>query len=296
MYSVELYRRLGGGVDPGWHECGGIRLACDARAHAGAPPPGGLGAHVRAAARADLRRRGAGAVPADGHRQACRARRSCRPTATSIRAADLALAEGARRGGGADLHQYAGDRDRGGRRARRGACRPSAARSSPRSSSTPAGCTRPRSAGWPACGSRSCRSRTSTWSRSRSGNATGEHLPTMRDPDRLIYFREEGGGLVMGGYERAARRGPGDEGAARRDPADFNGRLLEEDWERFEEIAANAPGACRRSRGRSHADQRPGGVHARRRVHPGRDRGPRVLRRRRLLRARARRRRAGSAR
>jgi 4-methylaminobutanoate oxidase (formaldehyde-forming) len=32
----------------------------------------------------------------------------------------------------------------------------------------------------------------------------GEHLPTLRDPDLLIYFREEGGGLVMGGYERAS--------------------------------------------------------------------------------------------
>src|SRR4051812_36582148 len=28
------------------------------------------------------------------------------------------------------------------------------------------------------------------------------HLPTLRDPDNLIYFREEGAGLVMGGYER----------------------------------------------------------------------------------------------
>ena len=32
--------------------------------------------------------------------------------------------------------------------------------------------------------------------------APGEHLPTLRDPDLLIYFREEGAGLVMGGYER----------------------------------------------------------------------------------------------
>src|SRR5581483_10312763 len=29
----------------------------------------------------------------------------------------------------------------------------------------------------------------------------GEHLPTLRDPDLLVYFREEGAGLVMGGYE-----------------------------------------------------------------------------------------------
>ena len=26
-------------------------------------------------------------------------------------------------------------------------------------------------------------------------------LPTLRDPDRLTYFKEEVGGLVMGGYE-----------------------------------------------------------------------------------------------
>ena len=27
------------------------------------------------------------------------------------------------------------------------------------------------------------------------------NLPTLRDPDRLIYYKEEVGGLVMGGYE-----------------------------------------------------------------------------------------------
>jgi 4-methylaminobutanoate oxidase (formaldehyde-forming) len=26
-------------------------------------------------------------------------------------------------------------------------------------------------------------------------------LPTLRDPDRLIYYKEDVGGLVMGGYE-----------------------------------------------------------------------------------------------
>jgi glycine cleavage system aminomethyltransferase T/glycine/D-amino acid oxidase-like deaminating enzyme len=60
-------------------------------------------------------------------------------------------------------------------------------------------------------------------------------LPTMRDPTLLVYFRGESGGLVMGGYER--RPAPwGLEGI----PADFNGRLLEEDWERFEELMTNA--------------------------------------------------------
>ncbi|MCW3000316.1 MAG: glycine cleavage system protein [Solirubrobacterales bacterium] len=70
--------------------------------------------------------------------------------------------------------------------------------------------------------------------------AGGRHLPTMRDPDLLIYFREEGGGLVMGGYERhSAPWALGDDGLDAI-PEDFNGRLLEEDWDRFDEIQANS--------------------------------------------------------
>jgi glycine cleavage system aminomethyltransferase T/glycine/D-amino acid oxidase-like deaminating enzyme len=67
-------------------------------------------------------------------------------------------------------------------------------------------------------------------------------LPTLRDPDLLVYFREEGGGLVMGGYERTSAPAFLGDGEHRfeRIPPDFNGRLLEEDWDRFEEIAANA--------------------------------------------------------
>jgi glycine cleavage system aminomethyltransferase T/glycine/D-amino acid oxidase-like deaminating enzyme len=68
----------------------------------------------------------------------------------------------------------------------------------------------------------------------------GEHLPTLRDPDLLIYFREEGGGLVMGGYERHSAPWALDEHQLDRIPSDFNGRLLEEDWPRFEEIAVNS--------------------------------------------------------
>ena len=67
-------------------------------------------------------------------------------------------------------------------------------------------------------------------------------LPTLRDPDLLVYFREDGGGLVMGGYERRSApafldsAGPGFD----RIPPDFNGRLLEDDWDRFEEIVVNS--------------------------------------------------------
>jgi glycine cleavage system aminomethyltransferase T/glycine/D-amino acid oxidase-like deaminating enzyme len=66
------------------------------------------------------------------------------------------------------------------------------------------------------------------------------HLPTLRDPDLLIYFREEGGGLIMGGYERDSAPWALDEHSLDAIPPDFNGRLLEEDWPRFEEIAVNS--------------------------------------------------------
>jgi 4-methylaminobutanoate oxidase (formaldehyde-forming) len=60
-------------------------------------------------------------------------------------------------------------------------------------------------------------------------------VPTMRDPSLLVYFRGESGGLVMGGYER--RPAPWSLDGI---PADFNGKLLAEDWPRFEELMENA--------------------------------------------------------
>jgi len=60
-------------------------------------------------------------------------------------------------------------------------------------------------------------------------------VPTMRDPSLLVYFRGESGGLVMGGYERRPAAWALD-GV----PGDFNGKLLPEDWPRFEELMENA--------------------------------------------------------
>ena len=60
-------------------------------------------------------------------------------------------------------------------------------------------------------------------------------MPTMRDPSLLVYFRPESGGLVMGGYERDPAPWSLD-GI----PPDFNGKLLEEDWPRFEPLLENA--------------------------------------------------------
>jgi 4-methylaminobutanoate oxidase (formaldehyde-forming) len=62
-------------------------------------------------------------------------------------------------------------------------------------------------------------------------------FPTMRDPDRLVYFRQEaGGGLVVGGYERNPAPWSWEDGP----PPDFNQTLLAEDWDRFEPLAEGA--------------------------------------------------------
>jgi glycine cleavage system T protein len=76
----------------------------------------------------------------------------------------------------------------------------------------------------------------------RSSDGERRSLPTLRDPDLLVYYREDGDGLVMGGYERHSEpaflpRGTDDFEAI---PPDFNGRLLEEEWDRFEEITENS--------------------------------------------------------
>ena len=60
-------------------------------------------------------------------------------------------------------------------------------------------------------------------------------MPTMRDPSLLVYYRPESGGLVMGGYERDPAPW-GLDGI----PADFNGKLLEPDWDRFLPLMTNA--------------------------------------------------------
>ncbi len=66
-----------------------------------------------------------------------------------------------------------------------------------------------------------------------------EPLPTLRDPDLLVYYRQEGDGLVMGGYERDAEAFCTTSTSYDQIPADFNGKLLPESWDRLEEIAHN---------------------------------------------------------
>ena len=59
-------------------------------------------------------------------------------------------------------------------------------------------------------------------------------LPVLRDPDGYIYFKEDVGGLVMGGFEPEAKPW-GMDGI----PNDFEFSLLDDDWEQFEILMTN---------------------------------------------------------
>jgi 4-methylaminobutanoate oxidase (formaldehyde-forming) len=61
------------------------------------------------------------------------------------------------------------------------------------------------------------------------------NLAVMRDPDGYIYYKEEVGGLVMGGFEPVAK--PWNVGAI---PEPFEFQLLPEDWDHFEILMRNA--------------------------------------------------------
>jgi 4-methylaminobutanoate oxidase (formaldehyde-forming) len=59
--------------------------------------------------------------------------------------------------------------------------------------------------------------------------------PTIRDPDRRTYFKEEVGGLVMGGYE------PNPQAWTSGDvPDDWQFRLFDDDWDHFEQHMTQA--------------------------------------------------------
>jgi glycine cleavage system aminomethyltransferase T/glycine/D-amino acid oxidase-like deaminating enzyme len=60
-------------------------------------------------------------------------------------------------------------------------------------------------------------------------------LPVMRDPDGFIYYKEEVGGLVMGGFEPQAKPWKVDP-----IPSTFSFALLDEDWDQFEPLMTAA--------------------------------------------------------
>jgi glycine cleavage system aminomethyltransferase T/glycine/D-amino acid oxidase-like deaminating enzyme len=70
-----------------------------------------------------------------------------------------------------------------------------------------------------------------------TGRVDGVHpmLPVTRDPDGFIYYKEEVGGLLMGGFEPQAKPWRVDP-----IPSTFRFQLLDEDWDQFEVLMTNA--------------------------------------------------------
>jgi glycine cleavage system aminomethyltransferase T/glycine/D-amino acid oxidase-like deaminating enzyme len=70
-----------------------------------------------------------------------------------------------------------------------------------------------------------------------TGRIAGVHpmLPVMRDPDGCIYYKEEVGGLLMGGFEPKAKPWKVDP-----IPSTFQFELLDEDWDQFEPLMTAA--------------------------------------------------------
>ncbi|MDI3309216.1 MAG: FAD-dependent oxidoreductase [Acetobacteraceae bacterium] len=70
-----------------------------------------------------------------------------------------------------------------------------------------------------------------------TGPVPGVHpdLPVLRDPDGFVYFKEEVGGLVMGGFEPDAKPW-GMTGI----PDNFEFQLLPDDWDQFEPLMRGA--------------------------------------------------------
>ncbi len=242
MYSVELYRRLAAETefDPGWVECGGIRLACtperweETRRQAGWAKTFGLPLELISAEEARERFPlmstdkvlGASWLPTDGYLD---------PSQLTY-----ALADGARRGG---CRIFTGTRvtgidvERGrvrGVRTDRGDIRADVVVNAGGMFAAEIG----RLAGVRVPIVPMAHEYLVTQPFRERGAG---HLPTLRDPDHLIYFREEGGGLVMGGYERDSQPAflTGANGLDAI-PPDFNGRLLEEEWDRFAEIVEHS--------------------------------------------------------
>jgi glycine cleavage system aminomethyltransferase T/glycine/D-amino acid oxidase-like deaminating enzyme len=265
MHSVDLYRRIGkeSDFDPGWTECGGIRLASTAermeelRRQAGWAKTFGLPLELISAAEAKelfplmstegvL---GAAWLPTDGYidpsqltyaladgarRGGCRIFTDTRVTGIDVKdgrvcgvqteRGDIAAAVVVDAGGmfAAEIGRMAGVRV------------PLLPMSHQYLVTQPLDAVREARA----AAGRSQEAADSAENRER----TRGNLPTLRDPDLLVYYREDGDGLVMGGYERQSRPAflPGGTGDFEAIPPDFNGRLLEEDWDRFEEITRNS--------------------------------------------------------
>ena len=288
-YSVALYDRLEPetGLATGWKRNGGLRLACNEDALDRGETPGDHRAQLRAGDASPHAQGGAGALAADegrrrGRRRIPAHRRPGEPDRHRAGARQgCAHAPASRSAKTCAVTGIAS------RRTRCAASRPTEGSSPARSSSI---CARPMVArdrrAWRAstCRSSRCSINTSSPRRSR---ASRPDLPTLRDPDRLTYYKEEVGGLVMGGYEpnpHSLGRG----GHSRRLRLHSSSMPTGTISSRIMELALPRVPALETA-GIKQLINGPGELHAGRQLHPGRGaRGARLLRRRGLQRLRHR--------
>ncbi|HEX8751923.1 MAG TPA: FAD-dependent oxidoreductase [Solirubrobacterales bacterium] len=252
MHSVELYRRIGAEseFDPGWTECGGIRLASseermeELRRQAGWAKTFGLPLELISASEAQelfplmstegvL---GAAWLPTDGYIDPSQltyaladgARQGGARIFTNTRVTGIEVREGRVRGVRTERGDVAAEVvvDAGGMFAAEIA-RMAGVRVPLLPMSHQYLVTQPLD---------------EVAAARRGPGGERRNLPTLRDLDLLVYYREDGDGLVMGGYERHSEPAflPHGTGGLEAIPPDFNGRLLEEEWDRFEEITENS--------------------------------------------------------
>ena len=252
---------------PGWTESGSIKLASSPGAAGGDPAADQLGAHVRPAVARDLARRGRRAVPARRPRRRGRRRATSSPTAISIRRSCATRSPAGARAEGVRIHQHT-------RVHRRSTSSRSARVRGVRTDRGDIDCEVVVN-----CGGMFA---------AEIGRLAGVRIPLVpmahqyvvtepirraasaaaADPARSRPARllPAGGRRAADGRLRARPRAvDGDDAPVRRDPADFNAKLLARGLAavRGDRGECAAPGA---GHGRSRHpadDQRPGGVHAR---------------------------------
>ena len=271
-YGIELYSTLEAetGLATGWKQCGSVNVARTPERWMVLKKQAALARSFGVEVQLITPQRSRRSLPGDAHRRSARRDVDSRATARPTRpTCACRLAKGARNRGVKHRRGRRGHRrDRRERRGRQAwpACAPRRATCAARCWSTAPASGRASSARWPASTCRCIRPSTSTSSPSR---IEGVHpmLPVMRDPDGFIYYKEEVGGLVMGGFEPQAKpwtSGPDPEHvpvpAARRGL----GPVRDPDDQR------DPPHAVPGDRAGQDAAQRAGELHARRQFHPRR--------------------------
>ena len=284
QYSAQLYSELEAetGLATGFKRCGGVTVARTRGAHDPAPADGGDRRGLRPRVRAASARPEPGSsIPILETRGPRSARSGSPATARPTRSTSPPRwRAGARERGARIFERTRVHRHRAARTVRSPACSPTGAPSRPSSSSTAPG-SGPRRSAQLAGVNVPLHSAEHFYVVTEQIEGVHRDLPILRDPDGYTYFKEEVGGLVVGGFEPEAKPWVAPDAAplSLRVPAPRRGLGA---LRRADGLRA-APDPRPPPHGHQEVLQRARELHARQPVHPGRGaRAARLLRRRRL--------------